>query len=167
MDTITDIIHESSIRKRMHKRQRQIAIQDIITTHAISGQEELAEYLRKRGIEATQATLSRDLAEMNVMRIRSGDIFRYTMRTDETVSSINSLVWKEMLGFEANETVIVLRTLPGRASGVAMFIDSLRDPSVIGTIAGDDTVLVLPASTKKIQTTVQFVRELLTKKTTG
>ena len=151
----------------MNKRQRQIAIQEIISGHAIASQEELAEYLRKRGIEVTQATLSRDLAEMNVMRIRSGDIFRYAMRTDETERSIKSLVWKEMLGAEANETVIVIRTLPGRASGVAMFIDSLRHPSVLGTIAGDDTVLVLPASIKKIQTTVRFVRDLLSDTTSA
>jgi transcriptional regulator of arginine metabolism len=151
----------------MNKRHRQIAIQEIITAHAIASQEELAEHLRKRGIDATQATLSRDLAEMNVMRIRSGDIFRYAMRTDETEQSIKSLVWKEMLGAEANETVIVIRTLPGRASGVAMFIDSLRHPSVLGTIAGDDTVLVLPASIKKIQTTIRFVHDLLTEKTTA
>jgi transcriptional regulator of arginine metabolism len=151
----------------MNKRQRQIAIQEIITSRAIASQEELADHLRKRGIEVTQATLSRDLAEMNVMRIRSGDIFRYAMRTDETEQSIKSLVWKEMLGSEANETVIVIRTLPGRASGVAMFIDSLRHPSVLGTIAGDDTVLVLPVSIKKIQTTIRFVRDLLSEKTTA
>jgi transcriptional regulator of arginine metabolism len=151
----------------MNKRHRQIAIQEIITAHAIASQEELAEHLRKRGIDATQATLSRDLAEMNVMRIRSGDIFRYAMRSDETEQSIKSLVWKEMLGAEANETVIVIRTLPGRASGVAMFIDSLRHPSVLGTIAGDDTVLVLPASIKKIHTTIRFVRDLLSEKSSA
>jgi len=145
----------------MNKRQRQIAIQEIITVHAIASQEELAEHLRKRGIEVTQATLSRDLAEMNVMRIRSGDIFRYAMRTDEAEQSIKSLVWKEMLGADANETVIVIRTLPGRASGVAMFIDSLRHPTVLGTIAGDDTVLVIPASIKKMQATMRFVHDLL------
>ena len=148
----------------MNKHHRQIAIQEIITSRSIANQEELAEFLRKRGIEVTQATLSRDLAEMNVMRIRSGDIFRYAMRTDETEQSIKALVWKEMLGCEANETAIVIRTLPGRASGVAMFIDSLRHPSVLGTIAGDDTVLVLPVSIKKIQTTIRFVRDLLTEK---
>ena len=151
----------------MNKRQRQIAIQEIITSRAIASQEELADHLRKRGIEVTQATLSRDLTEMNVMRIRSGDIFRYAMRTDETEQSIKSLVWKEMLGSEANETVIVIRTLPGRASGVAMFIDSLRHPSVLGTIAGDDTVLVLPVSIKKIQTTIKFVRDLLSQKSSA
>lgn len=150
----------------MNKRQRQIAIQEIILAHVIASQEELAEFLRKRGIEVTQATLSRDLAEMNVMRIRSGDIFRYAMRTDEAEQSIKSLVWKEMLGADANETVIVIRTLPGRASGVAMFIDSLRHPSVLGTIAGDDTVLVLPASVKKMQTTMRFVHDLLAEKKT-
>ncbi len=151
----------------MNKRQRQIAITEIVSSYAIAGQEELADHLRKRGIEVTQATLSRDLAEMNVMRIRSGDIFRYAMRTDETENSIKSLVWKEMLGAEANETVIIIRTLPGRASGVAMFIDSLRHPSILGTIAGDDTVLVLPASIRKIQTTIRFIRDLLTEKTTA
>lgn len=148
----------------MNKKLRHQAIQEIIGAFAVASQEELAEYLHDRGIEATQATLSRDLAEMNVMRIRTGDRLRYAMRTDETEQSIKSLVWKEMLSAESNETVVIIRTLPGRASGVAMFIDSLRHPSVLATIAGDDTVLVLPASTKTIRATVRFVRELLTEK---
>ncbi|MGE5315422.1 MAG: arginine repressor [Acidobacteriota bacterium] len=148
----------------MNKKLRHQAIQEIITAFAVSSQEELAEYLRERGIEVTQATLSRDLAELNVMRIRTGDRLRYAMRTDETERSIKSLVWKEMLSAESNETSVVIRTLPGRASGVAMFIDSLRNPAVLATIAGDDTVLVIPASVKKIHTTIRFIRELMAEK---
>ena len=148
----------------MNKKLRHLAIQDIIGAFAVASQEELAEYLRERGIEVTQATLSRDLAEMNVMRIRAGERLQYALRTDETEQSIKSLVWKEMLSAESNETVVIIRTLPGRASGVAMFIDSLRNPSVLATIAGDDTVLVLPASTNKIRATIRFVRELLSEK---
>lgn len=148
----------------MNKKLRQLAIQDIINSFSIGSQEELVEHLRRRGIEATQATLSRDLAEMNVMRTRAGEKLRYTLHTDEAEQSIKSLVWKEMLSAEANETVVVIRTLPGRASGVAMFVDSLKHPTILGTIAGDDTVLVLPASIKKINTTMRFVRELMSEK---
>ncbi|HLP17243.1 MAG TPA: arginine repressor [Bacteroidota bacterium] len=148
----------------MNKKLRQQAIQEIILAFAVSSQEELADYLRERDIEVTQATLSRDLAEMSVMRVRTGDKFRYALRSDETERSLKSLVWKEIVSAESNETVVIIRTLPGRASGVAMFIDSLRNPSVLATIAGDDTVLVIPSSIKKIQTTIRFVRDLLSEK---
>lgn len=148
----------------MNKKLRHLAIQEIINAFAIGSQEELVEYLHERGIEATQATLSRDLAEMNVMRVRTGDKLQYALHTDEAEQSIKTLVWKEMLSAVSNETVVIIRTLPGRASGVAMFIDSLMHPSVLATIAGDDTVLVLPASTKKIHTTIRFVRDLMTEK---
>jgi transcriptional regulator of arginine metabolism len=146
----------------MNKKLRHQAIQEIIAAFAVASQEELADYLRDRGIEVTQATLSRDLAEMNVIRIRAGERLRYALSTDESEQSIKSLVWKEMLSADSNETSVVIRTLPGRASGVAMFIDSLRNPAVLATIAGDDTVLVIPASTRKIHATIRFVHQLMT-----
>jgi transcriptional regulator of arginine metabolism len=69
----------------------------------------------------------------------------------------------EIENIEANESVVVVKTLPGRAQGVAEIIDHLRLPSVLGTLAGDNTIFILPRSVKNIKATIQALRDVLAK----
>ncbi len=145
----------------MNKNQRQFIIKEIIQDHDIANQEELVALLKKRGTMVTQATLSRDFAMLGIVRIHSGGKTKYSLSTQTEDTSITPLVTHEVVGIESNESVIVVRTLPGRAGGVASYIDSTRNRLILGTLAGDDTVLVTPASVKKIPALIKQIKELL------
>ena len=145
----------------MNKAKRHFAIKEIIQAKAIPSQEELCVDLKKRGFDVTQATLSRDLKELGVDRIHSEDGMRYVLGTGGEERKMKSLVGFEVTSIDANEAMIVIRTLPGRAPGVASFLDSLHHPHLLGTVAGDDTVVVLPSTIKKIHATLRDVKNAL------
>ncbi len=147
----------------MNKSQRQFAIKEIISQQSVGSQEELSTLLHKRGFDATQATLSRDLAELGVVRIHTEGGLRYTLNPANEEIYLSPILLREVLTVDANESLIVIRTLPGRAQGVASYLDSLRNPLLLGTVAGDDTVFVTPSSTKKISQLQKIIKELLFK----
>ena len=144
----------------MNKPQRHLLIKEIIQTQPVASQEELVALLKKRNFDVTQATLSRDLAELGVARIHTHDGLRYSLN-GQSEEKNSSFVGREVLSVEHNEVMVVIRTLPGRASGVASFIDSLMNPLIIGTVAGDDTVFVTPASVKKISKIEKIIKDLI------
>jgi transcriptional regulator of arginine metabolism len=145
----------------MNKSARHFAIKEIIQHNFISGQEELVNFLKKRGIEATQATLSRDMAELGVVRVHTSEGAKYSLAVQQEEKKITPLIVREVLSIDHNESMLVIRTLPGRAPGVASYIDSLRNSLIMGTVAGDDTVFITPTSTKKISAVEKFIKELL------
>lgn len=148
----------------MNKNQRQFIIKEIIQDHDVANQEELVSLLKKRNIVVTQATLSRDFALLGIVRIHINGKTKYSLSTQKEEASITPLVTHEVVGIESNESLIVVRTLPGRAGGVASYIDSMRNRLILGTLAGDDTVLITPVSIKKIQPLLKQLKELLFEK---
>lgn len=145
----------------MNKTQRHFIIKEIVQAFPVGSQEELAQLLKKRQIRTTQATLSRDLAELGVARVHTNEGMRYTLSANNEEKKNAPLVTREVISIEHNEVLIVIRTLPGRAPGVASYLDSLKSPDILGTVAGDDTVFVTPASVKKISTVEKHLKELL------
>lgn len=145
----------------MNKAKRHLAIKEIILSKAIPSQEDLCVDLKKRGFDITQATLSRDLKELSVDRIHSDEGMRYVLSIEGEERKMKSVIGFEITSIDANEAMIVIRTLPGRAPGVASFLDSLHHPHLLGTVAGDDTVVVLPSTIKNIHATLKDVRDAL------
>ena len=145
----------------MTKAGRHYLIREIITTLAVRNQEELRRELVRRGHRVTQATLSRDLRELGVSRAVSGDGLRYTMPPEAEVNILRPLVGAEVLSIQANESLIVIHTLPGCAGTVGEFIDVESHGDIIGTVAGDNTVLVIPSTHKKTRTLVEHLRTKL------
>ena len=148
----------------MNKIQRQFIIKEIIQDHSVANQEELVSVLKKRGIIVTQATLSRDFAELGIVRIHVKGKIRYAVSNQQEETTITPRVTHEVIGIESNESLIVIRTLPGRAGGVASYVDSIRSKLILGTLAGDDTVLVTPVSSKKIPQIVKQLKDFLFEK---
>jgi transcriptional regulator of arginine metabolism len=148
----------------MEKQQRHLAIKQIIASHTINTQSELASAMRKEGFKTTQATLSRDMKELGIAWVYTPSGAKYMLNPEQEEERLTTLIGMEVEQIEANEAVVVVKTLPGRAQGVAEIIDHLRLPSVLGTLAGDNTVFVLPRSIKKIHATVQALRDVLAKK---
>lgn len=129
------------------KAERQAAILDIVEGRAIRTQEELAEALRDRGLEVTQATVSRDLRELGLARVADGEGSRYVATVHEAegaaVTRVRNALREHVRSIEFVDVLGVVRTRPSTAPLVAAAIDGARYEEVAGTVAGDDTVLVI------------------------
>lgn len=145
----------------MTKQGRHFAIKEIIAAGPIASQEELRRRLLKRGCRVTQATLSRDMKNLGVAWIAGAGGGHYSLQPAGEVRALRPLVGAEVVGMQSNENMIVVHTLPGAASTVGEFIDVLRHPDIIGTVAGDNTVLVVPKSKKRIQTVENYLKHKL------
>lgn len=132
----------------MQKTKRFLAIEKIISEEHISVQEELLKKLKGKGISCTQATLSRNLRQLGVVRIPDGrGGYRYSLSEnsrgiEKPEMKVDILpVIKDVVEAKG---LMVIRTIPGNASNTAFFIDSAGRYEIAGTIAGDDTILVIP-----------------------
>ncbi len=145
----------------MDKQQRQVAIREIISRRVISSQEELAKELARLGWEVNQATLSRDLKDLGIARVSTPDGARYIVLADNEPYQLRALLAYEIESIASNETLIVIKTLAGRAHGVAQILDKLQLPDVLGTLAGDNTIFVAPTSTKKLAQLEKQIRAVI------
>ena len=132
------------------RRERQRAIMDIVEKQAIGSQAELVEALERRGVIATQATVSRDLRQMGLVKVAHGDGFKYSrakeLDPDQQLQAATEQL-HDVAGFIKSfgegEALLVIRTRVGHANAVAVALDRCRLPEVLGTIAGDDTILIV------------------------
>jgi len=127
------------------KAWRQSQILDVVDHDAVTSQEDLRQHLRTRGINATQATISRDLKELALVK-RSGDgayIRPGSERSPEGEGQLRRAVTSLMRGLERVDALLVIRTDRGQAQGLAEWIDRSQPPEVAGTIGGDDTILLV------------------------
>ena len=131
----------------MQKTKRLVAIEKIISEENISVQEELLLKLKGKGISCTQATLSRNLRQLGVARIPDGaGGYKYSLsetRSQEKLPLRLNIVPVIQDIVEA-KGLLVMKTLPGNASNTAFFIDGAGRYEIAGTIAGDDTILIIP-----------------------
>ena len=130
------------------KGLRHAKIKEIIEHGAIETQEDLAEALRKDGIEVTQATVSRDIKELRLIKVPAGDgRYRYAFPAEQSVvfsqSRMERMFKDSVIAIDYSQNIVVVNTLPGTANAVASTIDSARWPEIIGTLAGDDNILVV------------------------
>jgi transcriptional regulator of arginine metabolism len=146
----------------MNKSSRHIAIRQIITQRAIASQDELCDALRESGFDITQATLSRDLKELGIARINAPEGPRYVAHGEGGEESrLKALLGYEVTSIDANESLILIKTLAGRAQGVAEILDHMKIPGILGTLAGDNTIFVAPRSTKQIAEVVRSIQEMI------
>jgi transcriptional regulator of arginine metabolism len=150
----------------MNKQNRHFAIKQIIAHQVVSSQDELCQALEKAGFAVTQATLSRDMKELGIARVNTAAGHRYILHVESEEHRLTSLIGYEIESIDANESMIVIKTLPGRAQGVAEIIDSVRHPAVLGTLAGDNTIFVTPSSVTKIPEIQKLLKNLMTQKKT-
>ncbi|WP_422443878.1 arginine repressor [Thermoanaerobacterium sp. DL9XJH110] len=131
------------------KAKRHMKIREIIKEKPIETQEELAEELRKQGFNVTQATVSRDIKELRLIKVlRDNEHYCYAEpeRTSFISDKLLRMFKESIIGMESSENLIVIKTLSGTASAAAEAIDGLNWREIIGTIAGDNTILVIARS---------------------
>ncbi len=132
------------------KTVRQAAIRGILADRPASGQNDLTRALRKRGYRTTQATISRDLREMGLAKTRiAGGDYAYSAEPSgrppaAAVEKSLAVMFRNFVT-DVRDTshLVLIKTHPGNANGVASLLDSLERPGILGTVAGDDTVLVV------------------------
>jgi len=145
---------------KLNKQQRQLLIRELVTGNKIESQEQLSKMLRRQHVDVTQATLSRDLREMRIARVPEDDGFRYVLPEVAEGRKLRRVVQEEIVQILANEAIILIKTLPGRAAGVGVFIDHLKNPDILGTVAGNDTLVVVPTTVKKTKEVSEALRNL-------
>ena len=148
------------------KSQRQAKIMEIISNRNVEPQEQLLEELMQAGFHFTQATISRDIKELRIVKeLTSFGTYRYTAATDEisgTFSSrLNTIFRQCITNFDYAQNLIVIHTLPGLASAAASAIDAMNMSVVLGSIAGDDTVFVVMRDTNAAAAFCGEIRNLL------
>lgn len=138
----------------MKKNTRHAIIKDIIENYEVATQEELADYLYKRGYETTQATVSRDIKQMGLIKVKGVEKkFKYAIPDDADVSEAKSTanIFKAVvLSIDSSLNIIVIKTNVGSASVAASFIDNLKINKILGTISGDDTILLVSRSIEDV-----------------
>lgn len=130
------------------KSQRQAKIMEIISSKNVETQEQLLALLQAEGFGGTQATISRDIKELRIVKeLTSLGTYRYSASSNEKTGSFSSrlnAIFREcVIGFDYAQNIIVIRTLPGLASAAGSAIDSMNMHLVVGCLAGDDTVMVV------------------------
>ena len=130
------------------KARRQMKIQEIIAGEVVRTQEELAEKLRLAGFDATQATVSRDIKEMGLIKIpNSGDEYRYAAPGDLQPANqserLKRMLRETVVSINDTESLVAIRTIPGNAQALAAILDNSNFREIIGSVAGDDTILLV------------------------
>ena len=144
----------------MSKRERHRQILEILRENTVTSQEALRELLRARGTEATQATLSRDIRELRLVKVPAADgSGHYSLPEEwESTPPLESLLPTLFLSADGVDHLLVIHTMKGGAQTVAAGIDWEEWPEVLGTLAGDDTILIIlrdPASLPSLKAHVE------------
>lgn len=130
------------------KTKRQAKIMEIVSTRDVETQEQLLEALQDAGFYSTQATISRDIKELRIVKeLTKLGTYRYSASSKEVTSTFSSrlnAIFKECVtGYDYAQNLVVVHTIPGLAGAAASAVDSMEMPFVVGTIGGDDTVLIV------------------------
>lgn len=148
------------------KIHRQIKVKELVEKKVIRTQDELAEALRQEGIEVTQATVSRDIKEMMLVKVPTGDgSHRYAFPSEHSitvsVARLEKTFQDSVLSVNSSGNIVVLRTLPGTAQAVAYVLDNIRWPEIIGTVAGDDTIFIVVKPEKEAEKVVERFESMM------
>ena len=147
------------------KAKRQALIREIVESQSIQTQEELAEALRQHGMVVTQATVSRDIKELPLLKVLADDGgYRYaTMDKSEqgTNDRLIHMLADSVLDIQSANNLIVIHTLAGSAHVAGEAVDSLKWPEVLGTIAGDNTILIVVRSNEDVDSVLRRFRIII------
>ena len=150
------------------KETRQAEILRIIAEVNIETQEQLLLYLQSRGIKATQATISRDIKELHLVKEPAGNgMYRYKAAAEKPTPSHNHTgrlrnIFKEgVTSFDLAQNIIVIKTMPGLGSAAGAALDRIENNGIVGSIAGDDTVLVIMRTNQAAEEFLDEIRAML------
>lgn len=148
----------------MIKKSRRDAIIDLITNNDISTQDELTEKLIALGFEVSQATISRDIKELNLVKVEgTNKKYKYAkidLAEHQLSPQLINLFKQITISIECANNLIVLKTISGNASAAGMAIDQMKFSQIIGTVAGDDTLLIITKTSSDAEIVLKVLRTL-------
>ena len=153
------------------KRKRHQQMMRLINEHDIKTQEQLTEMLRVEGFEVTQATVSRDIKELGLVKTNaSSGGYKYAVRKaielQDTAEHL-TIFSKAVIGVDSALNQVVVKTFAGMAQAVAASLDSMMNHNMLGSIAGDDTVLLILRTEDEAQKTVDRLKRMFSRKEQG
>ena len=148
------------------KNDRQNHLLQIISEENIETQEQLLERLLSRGIKSTQATISRDIKELHLIKEPAGQgRYRYAVSAHRTklnfADRLSTIFRQSMLGADCAQNIVVVKTMPGLAQGAASALDGMNIADMVGSLAGDDTVMIVMRDAESAVAFVSELREML------
>lgn len=150
------------------KSARQKKILEIINKYEVETQDELIERLRESGFNVTQATVSRDIKEMKLVKIATfGNKYKYAQNTVEDSkpnAKFSNILRETVISVNYSNNIIVLRTYPGMANAAAAGIDAMHWNDVLGSLAGDDTIFIVIKSNDKAHELCERINQLIKSK---
>ena len=150
------------------KSSRQVIILEIIREFDVETQEELADELRERGFNVTQATVSRDIKELRLIKVLSpSGVYKYAT-AEKLETGVNErlirMFSESVIGITHAYNQIVIKTLSGSANMAAEAVDNLHWPEIMGTLAGDNTIFMLVRSIEDVPQILERLNEMMRKK---
>jgi transcriptional regulator of arginine metabolism len=146
------------------KARRQSAILDVVEQEAVRSQEQLRQRLAQRGFDVTQATLSRDIKDLGLMKRSSDGAYQAAgaaaAPTATAIGALGRALAEYLVNIEPVQHLVVLKTGAGQAQLLGLAIDRARLEEVAGTLAGDDTILIIARDPKNAQQVVKKLRDL-------
>lgn len=147
------------------KRARQAEILNIIQTQDVETQEQLLDELKARGYSATQATISRDIKELRLVKELSGGGYRYASSERKGLADselrLRNIFKEGVTSVDLAQNIVVVRTMPGLASAACSALDSMEIPGMVGSLAGDDTGILIMRDNDAAERFNQEVHKLL------
>ena len=148
------------------KNSRQSMILEIITQENIETQEQLLARLQERGITSTQATISRDIKQMHLVKEPMGHgLYKYAVSGNRTklnfAEKLRTIFRESITGVDYAQNIVVLRTMPGLASAACSALDNMDYSMLVGTLAGDDTAFLVMRDTESAAEFCEEIKEML------
>lgn len=147
------------------KARRQFAIMDIISNQRIATQEELCEALRKNGFDVTQATVSRDIKELHLVKVPDQYGYSYALPEKTALKGseerMKRVFQDSVISLDYSGNIVVIKTMPGAAQSVASLIDTWGQSNILGSVAGDDTIFVVVKPVEAVEKVIEEFNKLL------
>ncbi len=147
------------------KKSRHAKIVDLIEKYDVETQEELAELLKKAGFQVTQATVSRDIRELQLSKIPTGDGRQkyVVLRQDDShlVDKYIRVLKDGLISMDMAQNILVIKTVSGMASAVAVAVDAMKFKEIVGSIAGDDTIMMAVRTVEETKVVMDKIHKML------
>lgn len=151
------------------KKNRHVKIFELISKYEIETQEELLDYLHEEGFDVTQATVSRDIRELDIVKVTTNKgTYKYTSsrsqgNTQKSSTALAGAIADAVQSVNFAQNIIVIKTAPGMSSPVAVAVDNLAEPRILGCVSGDDTIIVIVTDSESAYRIGSEMKSLLAK----
>jgi len=142
----------------MNKTERQKLLKELIIDHEFDTQNDLVDYLNERGLLVTQATISRDIKELGIIKIKGQNKYKYSF-IDDSLNQ-NNLYNGTVLDINFAQNIVVVKTSVGAANSICIIIDNRLIDGVLGSVAGDDTIIIVTQNQEKAQCVVEELKRI-------